>query len=96
MRATEGVSSASSAPHPRLQLATRPSRCTLPSSLTKVLRRDEPEPSIRDLVNRHRQRLTKPGDLPSLKEIELLLKLERELEAQETLKRLNALTREVR
>jgi len=58
--------------------------------------RDQPEPpSIRQLVDRQRLRLTGEGDLPSLKEIELLLKLERQLEAKETLERLNALTRKV-
>jgi hypothetical protein len=51
-------------------------------------------PSIRELLNRHRRRLAKAGELPSLKEIELLIKLEREVEAQETLEHLNALTRE--
>jgi hypothetical protein len=51
-------------------------------------------PSIRELLNRHRRRLASAGDLPSLKEIELLLKLEREVEAQEELEHLNALTRE--
>jgi hypothetical protein len=57
---------------------------------------EEPElPSIRELLNRHRRRLANAGDLPSLKEIELLLKLEREIEAQEELEHLNALTREV-
>jgi hypothetical protein len=56
----------------------------------------EPElPSIRELLNRHRRRLARSGELPSLKEIELLLKLERQLEAQEELEHLNALTREV-
>jgi len=53
-------------------------------------------PSIRELLNRHRRRLANSDDLPSLKEIELLLKLEREVEAQEELERLTALTREVR
>jgi hypothetical protein len=44
----------------------------------------EPDlPSIRELLNRHRRRLARSGELPSLKEIELLLKLERQLEAQE-------------
>jgi hypothetical protein len=51
-------------------------------------------PSIRKLLNRHRRRLARSGGLPSLKEIELLLKLERHL-AQEELEHLNALTREV-
>lgn len=51
-------------------------------------------PSIREPLNRHRRRLANAGDLPSLKEIELLLKLERQVEAQETLERLRALTRE--
>jgi hypothetical protein len=56
----------------------------------------EPElPSLRDLLNQHRRRLASSGDMPSLKEIELLLKLERQLEAQETLEYLTALTREV-
>jgi hypothetical protein len=58
---------------------------------------DEPElPPIRELLNRHRRRLASSGDLPSLKEIELLLKLEREVGTQEELEYLNALTREVR
>jgi hypothetical protein len=57
----------------------------------------EPElPSIRELLNRHRRRLANSGELPSLKEIELLLKLERQLEAQEELEHLNALTREAK
>jgi hypothetical protein len=51
-------------------------------------------PSIRELLNRHRRRLASSGDLPSLKEIELLLKIEREVEAGEELEHLNALTRE--
>ena len=51
-------------------------------------------PSTRELLNRHRRRLANAGELPSLKEIELLLKLERQLEATETLERLRALTRE--
>ena len=56
----------------------------------------EPElPSVRELLNRHRRRLASAGELPSLKEIELLIKLERQVEAQETLERLTALTREV-
>jgi len=55
---------------------------------------DEQElPSIRELLNRHRRRLANAGELPSLKEIDLLLKLEQQVEAQETLERLNALTR---
>jgi hypothetical protein len=57
---------------------------------------DEQElPTIRELLNRHRRRLANAGELPSLKEIDLLLKLEQEVEAQEALERLNALTREV-
>jgi hypothetical protein len=57
---------------------------------------NEPElPSIRELLSRHRRRLASSGDLPSLKEIELLLKLERQVEAQEELEHLNALTREI-
>ena len=52
-------------------------------------------PSVRELLNRHRRRLASGGELPSLKEIELLIKLERQVEAQETLERLTALTREV-
>jgi hypothetical protein len=57
---------------------------------------DEAElPSIRELLNGHRRRLASSGDLPSLKEIELLLKLERRVETQETLEYLTALTREV-
>ena len=56
----------------------------------------EPElASIRELLNRHRRQLASTGEVPSLKEIELLLKLEQQVEAQETLERLNALTREV-
>jgi len=56
----------------------------------------EPElPSVRELLNRHRRRLASGGELPSLKEIELLIKLERQVEAQETLERLTALTREL-
>jgi hypothetical protein len=56
----------------------------------------EPElPSARELLNGHRRRLASAGDLPSLKEIALLLRLERQVEARETLERLNALTREV-
>ena len=51
-------------------------------------------PSTRVLLNRHRRRLANAGELPSPKEIELLLKLERQLEAQEELEYLNALTRE--
>jgi hypothetical protein len=51
-------------------------------------------PPIRVLLNRHRRRLASSGDLPSLKEIELLLKLEREVEAREELEHLSALTRE--
>ena len=43
----------------------------------------------------HRRRLADAGGLPSLKEIELLLKLERQLETQETLEHLAELTREV-
>jgi hypothetical protein len=47
---------------------------------------DEPElPSTRELLNRHRRRLANAGELPSLKEIELLLKLERHVESKETL-----------
>ena len=42
-----------------------------------------------------RGRLASADELPSLKEIELLLKLEQQVEAQETLEPLNALTREV-
>lgn len=62
----------------------------------KGKRADEQElPSIRELLNRHRRRLASAGELPSLKEIDLLLKLEREVETQETLERLNALTRDV-
>jgi len=57
---------------------------------------DEPElPSSRELLNRHRRRLARASDLPSLREIALLLKLERQVEARETVERLNALTREV-
>jgi hypothetical protein len=57
----------------------------------------EPElPSIRELLNRHRRRLASAGELPSLKEIELLLKLERQVETKETLERLNTLTREAK
>src|SRR6266508_831163 len=57
---------------------------------------DEPElPSSRELLNRHRRRLAHASDLPSLTEIALLLKLERQVEAQETVERLKALTREV-
>ena len=57
----------------------------------------EPElPSIRELLNRHRRRLASAGELPSLKEVELLFKLERQVESQETLERLNALTREAK
>jgi hypothetical protein len=52
-------------------------------------------PSTRELLNRHRRRLANAGELPSLKEIELLLKLERHVESKETLERLRALTREV-
>ena len=52
-------------------------------------------PSVRELLNRHRRRLASAGELPSLKEIELLIKLERQVEAQETLERLTALTREL-
>jgi hypothetical protein len=53
-------------------------------------------PSIRELLDCHRRRLASAGELPSLKEIELLLKLERQVETQETLERLNALTREAK
>jgi hypothetical protein len=57
---------------------------------------DEQElPSIRELLDCHRRRLASTGELPSLKEIELLMKLERAVEADETLERLNALTREI-
>jgi hypothetical protein len=45
-------------------------------------------PSIRELLNLHRRRLANAGELPSLKEIELLLKLEQKVEAQEMLERL--------
>jgi predicted RNA polymerase sigma factor len=51
-------------------------------------------PTIRELLDRHRRRLANTDELPSLKEIELLMKLERAVEADETLERLNALTRE--
>jgi len=57
---------------------------------------DERElPSLRELLNGHRRRLASATELPSLKAIELLLKLEQQLEAQETLERLNALTRQL-
>jgi len=51
-------------------------------------------PPIRELLDRHRQRLAGATDLPSLKEIALLLKLEQQLETDEMLECLNALTRE--
>jgi hypothetical protein len=55
----------------------------------------EPElPPIRELLNRYRQRLANASDLPSLKEIALLLKLEHQVETDEMLEQLNALTRE--
>ena len=49
--------------------------------------------SFRELLDRHRERLALAGDLPSLKDIELLIKLERQLESAETVERLNDLTR---
>ncbi len=62
----------------------------------KGIRADEHElPSIRELLDRHRQRLAEAGELPSLKELQLLLKLEQQVETQEALERLNALTRAV-
>jgi hypothetical protein len=67
-----------------------------PVTAEEVPQRDERAlPSSRALLDRHRRRLASADDLPSLKEIALLLKLERQVEAQETLERLNALTREV-
>ena len=48
---------------------------------------------FRELLNRHREQLATADELPSLKEIELLMKLERQLEVAETVERLNALTR---
>ena len=53
-------------------------------------------PPIRELLDRHRQRLAGATDLPSLKEIALLLKLEQQLETDEMLECLNALTRHPR
>jgi DNA-directed RNA polymerase specialized sigma24 family protein len=50
-------------------------------------------PTIRELLDRHRKRLAAAEDLPSLKEIELLMKLERQLDAAETVAGLNELTR---
>ena len=58
---------------------------------------DEPElPPIRELLNRHRRRLAHADELPSLKEIALLMKLERMVETDEMLEQLNALTRHPR
>jgi hypothetical protein len=42
-------------------------------------------PAIRELLNHHRRRLANAGELPSLKEIELLLKLEQQVETQASL-----------
>jgi hypothetical protein len=56
--------------------------------------RDDPLAFFRELLNRHRERLAQTdGPLPSLKEIELLMKLERQLATAESVERLNALTR---
>jgi hypothetical protein len=49
---------------------------------------------IRELLDRHRERLANADELPSLKDIELLMKLERQLEVAETVERLNAITRD--
>jgi hypothetical protein len=51
-------------------------------------------PSFRELLNRHRERLAAADELPPLKEIELLMKLERQLKVEEMVERANALTRE--
>lgn len=61
---------------------------------SSVLADQDELPTLHPLLNRHRRRLA-DTDLPSLKEIALLLKLEQHLETDEALKRLNALTREV-
>ena len=50
-------------------------------------------PSTRELLERHRRRLAEM-ELPPLKEIELLLKLERQVEAMEAVALARALTRE--
>lgn len=84
---------------PRPQSSTRDSGGeddSLVSAHRRVRSDDLETPSICELVNRHRERLTRSGELPSLKELELFLKLERELDTQETLEHLNALTREAR
>jgi hypothetical protein len=56
--------------------------------------RQENRAFFRELLDRHRERLADGGELPSLKEIELLMKLERQLEAAEMIEQANALTRE--
>ena len=48
---------------------------------------------VRELLDRHRRRLAE-ADLPSLKEIELLLRLERRVKAAETVEFARALTRQ--
>jgi len=68
---------------------------TLPARPSAPRRASQSRPRSAKLLERHRRRLASAGELPSLKEIELLLKLEREIEADETLERPNALSREL-
>lgn len=56
--------------------------------------RQENRAFFRELLDRHRERLANEGELASLKEIELLMRLERQLETAEMIERANALTRE--
>jgi hypothetical protein len=64
-------------------------------SLRRAAPRQESRAFIRELLERHRARLAME-ELPSLKEIELLMKLERQLEVAEMVEQANALTREPR
>jgi hypothetical protein len=63
-------------------------------SLSGEASRLESRALIRHLLERHRERLATADELPSLKEIELLMKLERQLEVAEMVEQANALTRE--
>jgi hypothetical protein len=56
--------------------------------------RQENRAFFRELLERHRERLANEGELASLKEIELLMKVEQRLETTEMIERANALTRE--
>jgi hypothetical protein len=95
MPATEGAWSAFSAPAAGLRPATTAGSTLSRTASNRSGRTSSSRLRFRELLNRHRRRLAESADPPALSKIELLLKLEREVEAQETLERLNALTREV-